>query len=64
MRDNVGDLVYARAIELGVTTNVVAEAKTIVEGLKYCVEHDLHPLILETDSFVLKKVIEGERDPP
>ncbi|XP_019256417.1 PREDICTED: uncharacterized protein LOC109234822 [Nicotiana attenuata] len=48
----------------GVTTNVVAEAKAILQGLEYCVEHDLHPLILETDSLVMKKVTEGECDPP
>ncbi|XP_075084856.1 uncharacterized protein LOC142168095 [Nicotiana tabacum] len=47
-----------------VTTNVVAEAKAILQGLEYCVEHDLHPLILETDSLVMKTVIEGEWDPP
>ncbi|XP_075095079.1 uncharacterized protein LOC142173397 [Nicotiana tabacum] len=59
MRDDKGDVVYARAVDLGVTTNVVAEAKAILQGLEYCVEHDLHPLILETDSLVMKKVIEG-----
>ncbi|XP_070039778.1 uncharacterized protein [Nicotiana tomentosiformis] len=29
-RDDAGDLVYARAVDLGVTTNVVAEAKAIL----------------------------------
>ncbi|XP_070032084.1 uncharacterized protein [Nicotiana tomentosiformis] len=62
-RNDAGDLVYARAVDLGVTTNIVAEAKAIVQGLEYCIEHDLHPLILETNSLVLKKVIEGEWDP-
>ncbi|XP_075095164.1 uncharacterized protein LOC142173466 [Nicotiana tabacum] len=52
VRDDEGDVVYARAVDLGVTTNVVAEAKAILQGLEYCVEHDLHPLILETDSLV------------
>ncbi|XP_075101658.1 uncharacterized protein LOC142177094 [Nicotiana tabacum] len=37
-----------RVVDLGVTTNVVAEAKAILQGLEYCVEHDFHPLILET----------------
>ncbi|XP_075092121.1 uncharacterized protein LOC142172413 [Nicotiana tabacum] len=50
VRDDEGDVVYARAVDLGVTTNVVAEAKAILQGLEYCVEHDFHPLILETDS--------------
>ncbi|XP_070049716.1 uncharacterized protein [Nicotiana tomentosiformis] len=60
VRDDEGDVVYAWAVDLGLTTNVVAEAKAILQGLEYCVEHDLHPLILETDSLVMKKVIEGE----
>nr|XP_009793482.1 PREDICTED: uncharacterized protein LOC104240345 [Nicotiana sylvestris] len=64
VRNDEGDVVYARAVDLGVTTNVVAEAKAILQGLEYCVEHDLHPLILEIDSLVMKKVIEGEWDPP
>ncbi|XP_075087578.1 uncharacterized protein LOC142169594 [Nicotiana tabacum] len=42
VRDDEGDVVYARAVDLGVTTNVVAEAKAILQGLEYCVEHDLH----------------------
>ncbi|XP_070003066.1 uncharacterized protein [Nicotiana sylvestris] len=64
VRNDEGDVVYARAVDLGVKTNVVAEAKAILQGLEYYVEHDLHPLILETDSLVMKKVIEGEWDPP
>ncbi|XP_070034166.1 uncharacterized protein [Nicotiana tomentosiformis] len=64
VRNNVGDLVYARAVDLGVTTNIVAEAKAILQWLVYCVEHDLHPLILETNYLVLEKVIEGGWDPP
>ncbi|XP_075086336.1 uncharacterized protein LOC142169040 [Nicotiana tabacum] len=63
-RDDEGDAVYARAVDLGVTTNVVAAAKAILQGLEYYVEHDFHPLILETDSLVIKKAIEGEWDPP
>ncbi|XP_019233145.1 PREDICTED: uncharacterized protein LOC109213772 [Nicotiana attenuata] len=64
VRNDEGDAVYAKAVYLGVTTNVVVESKAILQGLEYCVEHDLHPLILETDSLVMKKVIEGELDPP
>ncbi|XP_070042850.1 uncharacterized protein [Nicotiana tomentosiformis] len=63
VRDDEVDVAYARAVDLGVTTNVVAEAKAILQGLEYCVEHDFHPLILKTDSLVMKKAIEGEWDP-
>ncbi|XP_075101861.1 uncharacterized protein LOC142177287 [Nicotiana tabacum] len=64
VRDDEGDVVYARSADLGVTTNVVVEAKVILQGLEYCVKHDLYPLILEIDSLVMKKAIEGEWDPP
>lgn len=60
VRDHVGDFIYARAEEIGVTTNIVAKAKAIMAGLEYCVAKNLHPLILETDSLVMKKVIEVE----
>ncbi|XP_075082433.1 uncharacterized protein LOC142166835 [Nicotiana tabacum] len=60
VRDHAGDLVFAKAKEIGETTNIVAEAKAIVEGLAYCVERQLHPLIMETDSLVMRKIIDGE----
>ncbi|XP_070018000.1 uncharacterized protein [Nicotiana sylvestris] len=64
VRNDEGDMLYVRAVYLGMTINGVIEAKAILQGLESCVEHDLHPLILETDSLVMKKVIEGEWDPP
>ncbi|XP_070042883.1 uncharacterized protein [Nicotiana tomentosiformis] len=64
VRDENEDLVYAKSVDIGVTTNVVAEAQAILRGLEYCVTHEKHPLILETDSLTLKKVIEGEWDSP
>lgn len=42
----------------------MAEAKAIEEGLKYCVLINLHPLIIETNSPVMKKIIEGEWELP
>ncbi|XP_070041418.1 uncharacterized protein LOC142169055 [Nicotiana tabacum] len=60
VRDHAGDLVFAKAKEIGETTNIVAEAKAIMEGLAYCVGRKLHPLIMETDSLVMRKIIDGE----
>ncbi|XP_075097955.1 uncharacterized protein LOC142175269 [Nicotiana tabacum] len=60
IHDCQGNLVYAKAKEISETTNIVAEAKAIAEGLDYCVEKNLHPLIIETDSLTMKKIIEGE----
>ncbi|XP_070055030.1 uncharacterized protein [Nicotiana tomentosiformis] len=63
-RDNVGDLIYAQSTDIGQTTNIVAEAKGILYGLLYCVDKQLHPLIMETDSLVMKKIIENEWECP
>ncbi|XP_019241256.1 PREDICTED: uncharacterized protein LOC109221250 [Nicotiana attenuata] len=64
VRNHEGDLVYAKAKEIGMATNIVAEAKAIVEGLAFCVERQLHPLIMETDFLVLRKIIDGEWETP
>lgn len=45
-------------------TIIVAEAKIIVEGMAYCLEQCLHPLIIKTNSLVMNKIIEGEWDTP
>ncbi|XP_070045233.1 uncharacterized protein [Nicotiana tomentosiformis] len=63
VRDDAGDLIYARSVNLDETTNVVAEAKAILQGLEYCYANSLHPLILETDCLLLKKIIEREWEP-
>lgn len=55
-----GDLVFAECKEIGDTTNIVDEARAILKGLSYCVDHELHPLILETDYMLMKKVVEGD----
>lgn len=57
-------MVFAKAREIGEATNIVAEAKGIVEGLVYCVERQLYPLIMETDSLVMRKIIDDEWETP
>lgn len=42
----------------------MAEAKAIGKGLAHCVEQQLHPLIIETDSLIMKRIIDEEWDPP
>nr|XP_009616365.1 uncharacterized protein LOC104108915 [Nicotiana tomentosiformis] len=64
VRDDACNLIYARSVNLDETTNVVAEAKAILHGLEYCSANNLHPLILETDCLLLKKLIEREWDTP
>ncbi|XP_060170793.1 uncharacterized protein LOC132601744 [Lycium barbarum] len=59
VRDWHEDLIYAECNELRLNSNVVAEARAMMEGLVYCVNHELHPLILETDSLLMKNVVDG-----
>ncbi|XP_070034487.1 uncharacterized protein [Nicotiana tomentosiformis] len=59
-----GNLVFAKAKEIGEATNIVAEAKAIMEGLSFCVERQLYPLIMETDSLVMSKIINDEWETP
>lgn len=56
--------IFLKAEDIGLTTNLVVEAKAIVEGLSYCVKMQLHPLIIENHSMVMKKIIEGDWEIP
>ncbi|XP_075097951.1 uncharacterized protein LOC142175265 [Nicotiana tabacum] len=64
IRDSAGDLIYAQSTDIGQTTNIVVEAKGILYGLMYCVDKPLHPLIMESDSLVMKKIIKKEWECP
>ncbi|KAJ8551829.1 hypothetical protein K7X08_028272 [Anisodus acutangulus] len=55
-----GELVFAKAKLLNVTTHVVAEAKALLEGVEYCVNQGKIQVMLETDSLMMKKVVEGD----
>ncbi|KAH0712341.1 hypothetical protein KY285_007894 [Solanum tuberosum] len=57
LRDSSGDLIYAEAQSLGIATNMEAEAKAVLEALKYCIRKKLNQVQLETDSLVLKNMI-------
>lgn len=46
------------------TTCLRAEALAIQEGMEYCVRNHSVPLIVETDSLTMHKVIEGVWDCP
>nr|XP_009769782.1 PREDICTED: uncharacterized protein LOC104220585 [Nicotiana sylvestris] len=64
VRDHEGNLVFAKAKEIGEATNIVSEAKAIAEGLAYCMERHLHPLIMETDSLGMRKIIDDAWETP
>ncbi|XP_059295460.1 uncharacterized protein LOC132048795 [Lycium ferocissimum] len=55
-----GDLVYAAAKKLQDGSNLVAEAEAIRMGLIYFLDKKLFPLIIETDSMVMKMILAAE----
>ncbi|KAH0781860.1 hypothetical protein KY290_001458 [Solanum tuberosum] len=57
VRDKNGDLLYAEAQSIGITTNMEAELRALWEGLKYCKEQGFNQIMLETDSLSLKNMI-------
>ncbi|XP_060190382.1 uncharacterized protein LOC132619513 [Lycium barbarum] len=60
IRNDEGDLVYAADKTLTDGTNIMAEAEAIRIGMRYCVEKQLFPLIIETDSMTKKKILKVE----
>lgn len=54
------NLIYAKMKQIGYNTNIYAEALAMKEGIEYCRNNEMFPLIIETDSLFLKKVIEGD----
>ena len=50
---------YAAGKRLEDTTNVIAEAVAVEGGIQYCVDHQLLPLIVETDSLTMQKILDG-----
>ncbi|XP_060182298.1 uncharacterized protein LOC132611961 [Lycium barbarum] len=58
IRDSSEEFIYAKVRILTETTNLVAEAVAIEEGIKYCVLHELLHVIVETDSLTMQKVLD------
>ncbi|XP_060183224.1 uncharacterized protein LOC132613196 [Lycium barbarum] len=52
--------VYKSSKMLTDGTNIVAEAEAIRMGLSHCVEKQLFPLIIETDSMTMKMILNAE----
>ncbi|XP_059290815.1 uncharacterized protein LOC132044343 [Lycium ferocissimum] len=59
VRNSSGDFLHVMARVLPDTTNLVAEAVAIEQGIKYCISHDLLPVIIETDSLSMQKILDS-----
>ncbi|KAK4707129.1 hypothetical protein R3W88_033268 [Solanum pinnatisectum] len=59
VRNDRGELVVAQARKLDICTALEAEVQAFKEGLTYCLNHHYIPLIMETDSLIIKKILDG-----
>ncbi|XP_059288544.1 uncharacterized protein LOC132041878 [Lycium ferocissimum] len=60
IRNSDGNLVHAWASIIPEASCIVAEAKAILEGVEYYVVHHFLPLIVETNSLLMTKVLNDE----
>ncbi|XP_070034275.1 uncharacterized protein [Nicotiana tomentosiformis] len=60
VRDSTGDVIFVKAEQIGVSTSLVTEAKALMEGILYYFQNQLHPMIIKTNSLVLKTITEGQ----
>lgn len=59
IRNDEGQFIYAESFDLGVTSVLMSEAVALRRGLEYCIQHQYLPVLLETDSLMLQKVLNG-----
>ncbi|XP_060210594.1 uncharacterized protein LOC132637534 [Lycium barbarum] len=64
IRDEIGDLVYAQAEEIGHVTNNEAEICAIVQAVRCCNSKNLNNIIIQTGSQLIQKILEEEWKPP
>lgn len=59
VRNDQGDLIHAEGKVIGVANNLVVEIVALRLGLEFCRNHNLFPLVMETDSLAAKNMIDG-----
>ncbi|KAH0691451.1 hypothetical protein KY289_018809 [Solanum tuberosum] len=64
IRDQNGNFLAAKGVKMIDSTNLVAEARAIREGLMFCKENRLTNVLVETDSLVMVNIIEGRWEIP
>lgn len=64
LRDDRGDVKYAAGREIEESSNNEAEVKAMVEALRVCKVMNYLQICLQTDSMLLKNIIEGLWKPP
>ncbi|XP_070010394.1 uncharacterized protein [Nicotiana sylvestris] len=64
IRNENGDIVKSVGKDIEETTNTVAEAKAMVEALRFCRFQQYSHVWIQTDSMLLKKIMDGIWKPP
>lgn len=64
LRDEYGDVQYAAGREINEGSNNEAEAEAMVEALRICRSLNYSNIWLQTDSLLLKNIIDGIWKPP
>ncbi|XP_060177973.1 uncharacterized protein LOC132607910 [Lycium barbarum] len=54
----VGNLIYAQAEDMGITTNTDAEVMAILEALRYCRIRGMDNIFIQTDCDMVYKILE------
>lgn len=64
IRNSYGAFVVDKGFKLHNTTNIVAEARSVREGLVYCMDNIINNVIIESDSMVVVQILHGEWEIP
>ncbi|KAH0679931.1 hypothetical protein KY284_021016 [Solanum tuberosum] len=64
IRNLRGEIIVAKGFLLPNTTNMVAEARAIREGLMYFRDKKLNYIVIETDSLAMVQILEGKWETP
>lgn len=59
VRDWNGEFMYVASHRLGVKTSLEAETMAMEKGLQYYLSNQFIPVILETDSLIFSKILDG-----
>ncbi|KAH0633329.1 hypothetical protein KY284_036115 [Solanum tuberosum] len=59
IRDVAGNFVYVETRNIGKESVLMAEMKALMFGQEYCCTHNVMHVVLETDSLICKRVLDG-----
>lgn len=60
LRDPQGNLIYAEANQIGISTNIEVEAVAMWKAISYCLSRGICRLQLRIDSLLLKHIVAND----